>query len=777
MAIYRENIIKIDLAGNSIARNFVGNIVGEGDKNADRFGVEIYRNGEPVSVSGLPIYGYFIRADKSTVLITNGTAISNIAYVTLPQACYVYEGAFTLAIKVMNSDEVGTVRIVDGTVAQTTTDTQVDPGHVIPTIEELIALIEETEAAAEAAKSASNNVMVCVEKLFYFEEKPASPYTSDGYKLLDSGLCTPDSNYQLLKYGSTIAGQKLRIKTPHKAQFQNGANVPSSGSPDRIGPTYSNIDQIIETPSGADWLILSVPKNTTNHGVYFTYDKMPTNVNSLEIGNFEHGSMTNGMDDTYNEGSRIRTDFLYAMRDIEIHPVSGADGFVYFFDNAGKFLRSTGWIDGNYTIEKGSRFRACLCYSRSDNTQRTIEEILARFKIISPKYNVNEIGLTDTYPERLIERGSLSGANPDDEFRRGVRGRSKDVCHSQYNVVINRNYGAFQVLWYDAEMNYTGSYTNWTTKTFMIPAGKYWKLLIDEDPSAPNDGWVSMAQITGAIEIDVKKTYQYSQNPNIIWQCRDVDDTRFPPHSKAAIRAAAENEYDRVKICCRVTTDGQFIAVHDNYINGLARNPDGTQISTQIATDNCTLAQLNSYDWGIQYGAEYAGMGVPLVADALKYAAMYNLGVTMEFYYYPTNAQIDALFGLMTQYGLVENLIIVTSNLLHFQSMQYWKSKNKKISYYVGGTYETISGNIENINALKSGENTVYAEPLPWQTVADENFRALAMANSWRLYSSGAMSESEMFNVVGVNHGYTLISVGNVYMIKDTMRRWANKQS
>ena len=42
----------------------------------------------------------------------------NEAYVTLPQACYNYEGQFTLAVKVIsdNNDITGTMRIVDGVV-------------------------------------------------------------------------------------------------------------------------------------------------------------------------------------------------------------------------------------------------------------------------------------------------------------------------------------------------------------------------------------------------------------------------------------------------------------------------------------------------------------------------------------------------------------------------------------------------------------------------------------------------------------------------------------
>ena len=154
MAVYREDIEKIDLTGAGIIRGFKNIIVGEGDIAANRFGVAVYRDGEAVSLSGVSCVGYLIRPNGDTVVINGGTVSGNTAYVTLPQACYAYEGHFTLAIKLVGGGVTGTMRIIDGSIVNTTTSTVIDPGSVVPDLTALLAQINRMEEATEAAEGA-----------------------------------------------------------------------------------------------------------------------------------------------------------------------------------------------------------------------------------------------------------------------------------------------------------------------------------------------------------------------------------------------------------------------------------------------------------------------------------------------------------------------------------------------------------------------------------------------------------------------------------------------
>ena len=142
MAIYNENIVDIELTSGSIFRSFLSHSIGSGDALANRFGVRVFRNGEQENIGGTCM-GLFIRADGTTVTIASGTVSGNVAYVTLPEACYAVEGQFALAIKCQGGGVTGTLRIVDGVVSRTSTSAVVDPGTLVPSIEDLIDAIED----------------------------------------------------------------------------------------------------------------------------------------------------------------------------------------------------------------------------------------------------------------------------------------------------------------------------------------------------------------------------------------------------------------------------------------------------------------------------------------------------------------------------------------------------------------------------------------------------------------------------------------------------------
>ena len=158
MAIYNENIVDIELTSGSIFRSFLSHTIGSGDELANRFGVRVFRNGEPENIGGT-CFGLFVRADGATVTINGGTVSGNTAYVTLPAACYAVEGNFTLAIKCQGSGATGTLRIVDGVVSRTSTSAAVDPGTIIPSVETLIELIEEAEQSIPVDYSAMNKAV------------------------------------------------------------------------------------------------------------------------------------------------------------------------------------------------------------------------------------------------------------------------------------------------------------------------------------------------------------------------------------------------------------------------------------------------------------------------------------------------------------------------------------------------------------------------------------------------------------------------------------------
>lgn len=173
MANYHEDIVDIELNTGTVHRSFVQKILGEGDEKANRFGIRVWRNGEPVDIGGATCMGYFIRhGRKETIIISGGLFSGQVAYIELPAACYAYDGTFTLVIKLVGEEITGTMRIVDGTVVDSMIGTPIDPGGVIPDLDELLAIIDRAEDAADeiaeisiyASQVAGDNYSIVVTK-------------------------------------------------------------------------------------------------------------------------------------------------------------------------------------------------------------------------------------------------------------------------------------------------------------------------------------------------------------------------------------------------------------------------------------------------------------------------------------------------------------------------------------------------------------------------------------------------------------------------------------
>ena len=141
MAIYHEDIVNIDLESGTIHRSFMNHAIGSGDDDANRFGVKVFRKGEPVDLNGCSCQAVFINAEGTKIALTShGTVNRNVAYVTLPQACYNVEGNFCLAVKLIGGGVTGTMRIVDGTVDNTGTVGTVAPTSDVPTYQEVLSV-------------------------------------------------------------------------------------------------------------------------------------------------------------------------------------------------------------------------------------------------------------------------------------------------------------------------------------------------------------------------------------------------------------------------------------------------------------------------------------------------------------------------------------------------------------------------------------------------------------------------------------------------------------
>ncbi len=133
-----------------------------GDENAHTWRVEIKDKGQPASVSG-GVMGYFVRSDGDTV-IANGTLEGNVAKVTLPKECYAYEGDLQALMRLSSGSENVSLSALLFRVRSIVTDAVVDPGEVVPSLDELFAQLAAIHQATKDANTATNNANSAAER-------------------------------------------------------------------------------------------------------------------------------------------------------------------------------------------------------------------------------------------------------------------------------------------------------------------------------------------------------------------------------------------------------------------------------------------------------------------------------------------------------------------------------------------------------------------------------------------------------------------------------------
>ena len=125
-----------------------------GDNNAHTWRVTIMDGGESAQITG-NITGYFVRTDGNTVTVTGGLT-GNVATVTLPQACYATDGDLYAVMRLKSSSGTITLSALILPVRNVLTDSIIDPGEVIPSLDDLLAQIDACEEATDAANDAAD---------------------------------------------------------------------------------------------------------------------------------------------------------------------------------------------------------------------------------------------------------------------------------------------------------------------------------------------------------------------------------------------------------------------------------------------------------------------------------------------------------------------------------------------------------------------------------------------------------------------------------------------
>lgn len=191
MAVIQTNL-RCELQ-EAVKVQYLNGVLFSQDNQANQINVAVYEGGEPASISG-SVTANVIRSDGGTVAVSDGTITDNVASISLPSAAYYIPGVISIVVKITADSVITTIAAVVANVYRSSTDTAIDPGTIIPSIQTLIASIETAVASIPADYSS-----------LWTSLAPAfNASKSDGYKI---------GEYV------TYNGGVYRFKNPHSGSW------------------------------------------------------------------------------------------------------------------------------------------------------------------------------------------------------------------------------------------------------------------------------------------------------------------------------------------------------------------------------------------------------------------------------------------------------------------------------------------------------------------------------------------------------------------------------
>lgn len=304
-----------------------GNVFSQ-DNQGNLVGVNVFDDGEPAVLSGT-VTGYVIRSDGATVPV-NGVLNGSSCYVILNSSCYAVEGTLSLVIKLSYNNATTTLCAVVAYVYRSTTDAAVDPGTIIPSVQELIDAINE---AVESIPSDYSD--------FYTKYKKN---VDNGFLLLDNAFPPYDS--ELPKTSNGITFTKL----------SNGG-IGVSGT--ATGTATFIINQNFSIPADVKKVVLSGCPANGNDSTYRLSLAKTTGIGTYEnliadIGNgaeyvIEDHSFTYTLVIRIGEGTAINDIFYPSLQDAYTWGNKKLTGDLAYDEN----LISLPYYDTNFTNRSG----------------------------------------------------------------------------------------------------------------------------------------------------------------------------------------------------------------------------------------------------------------------------------------------------------------------------------------------------------------------------------------------------------------------------------------
>ncbi|HFI0645865.1 TPA: glycerophosphodiester phosphodiesterase [Streptococcus suis] len=133
--------------------------------------------------------------------------------------------------------------------------------------------------------------------------------------------------------------------------------------------------------------------------------------------------------------------------------------------------------------------------------------------------------------------------------------------------------------------------------------------------------------------------------------------TVAPEETAVAYQKAIEDGFTHLEGDIRFTLDGVPVMHHDESINNIARNADGTRLSTPMMISEHTYDELNQYDYGLYKGEEYRGTKLLTFEEFMDLSQSLSVEmVHVELKTMTSLEQKQVLFDIVKRYEMTDKV-------------------------------------------------------------------------------------------------------------------------
>lgn len=261
-----------------------------------------------------------------------------------------------------------------------------------------------------------------------------------------------------------------------------------------------------------------------------------------------------------------------------------------------------------------------------------------------------------------------------------VRTPKNNLCHIPAGAVLKLS-GTAQVYLgrYDSSTDKWVS-VGWITDTWTAPVTADYAVLARLTPEAEISDVSAFADLVyfeARINADAINERQDEMENDVALLTARNDNIRSighrgwmtvaPENTMPSFRLARKNGCDVVECDVQFTSDGVAVLLHNQTINSVARNADGTELTETVAIADITLAQALEYDFGIRVSEEYAGTKICTFEELVTFAKRTGLKVYAELKEETayTEEQFETLADIVKGYGMTKAVAFISFTKNH----------------------------------------------------------------------------------------------------------------